>query len=134
MSTESLFNDIREEVRRIVPSDLDITSIEFEGPTVVVYTKDFDKFADNPNLTKTLANSLKKRVDIRPDPSSLKDSDEVEKKIREMVPDVDIAGFYFDFDTGGSWPRPPYWPRATPPTGRTSPCWPSCPCSTPTAA
>ena len=100
MSTESLFNDIREEVRRLVPSSLDITSIEFEGPTVVIYTKDFDKFAENSNITKTLANGLKKRVDIRPDPASLKDSDEVEAKIREMVPDVDIAGFYFDFDTG----------------------------------
>ena len=100
MSTESQFNDIREEVRRIVPSSLDITSIEFEGPTVVIYTKDFDKFAENSSITKSLANGLKKRVDIRPDPTTLKDSDEVEAKIREMVPDVDIAGLYFDFDTG----------------------------------
>ena len=100
MSTESQFNDIREEVRRLVPSSLDITSIEFEGPTVVIYTKDFDKFAENSNITKSLANGLKKRVDIRPDPATLKDSDEVEAKIREMVPDVDIAGLYFDFDTG----------------------------------
>ena len=84
MSTESQFNDIREEVRRLVPSSLDITSIEFEGPTVVIYTKDFDKFAENSNITKSLANGLKKRVDIRPDPTTLKDSDEVEAKIREV--------------------------------------------------
>ena len=65
MSTETLFNDIREEVRRMVPSELDITSIEFEGPTVVIYTKDFDKFAENSNITKVLANGLKKRFDIQ---------------------------------------------------------------------
>ena len=64
MNTDRLFANLRTEIRRIVPSEIDITAIEFEGPTVVVYTKDFDKFAENVNITKQLANGLKKRVDI----------------------------------------------------------------------
>lgn len=100
MSSDNSFADIRVGVRRLVPQNLDITSVEFEGPTVVIYTKDFDKFAENNTIIKTLATELKKRFDVRPDPSSLRDSDEVEAKIREMVPDVDLADFFFDFDTG----------------------------------
>ena len=66
MNTDRLFNNLREEVRRIVPSDLDISSIAFEGPTVVIYTKDFDKFSENAAITRTLATELRKRVDRSP--------------------------------------------------------------------
>ena len=65
------FDGLREEIKRLVPSDIQISSIEFEGPLVVIYTKDFDKFAENSNIPKALANGLKKRVDIRPDPATL---------------------------------------------------------------
>ena len=101
MNTDRLFNNLREEVRRIVPSDLDISSIAFEGPTVVIYTKDFDKFSENAAITRTLATDLRKRVDIRPDPESLSESDLVEEKIRAKVPEeAEITDLFFDFDTG----------------------------------
>ena len=101
MNTDRLFNNLREEVRRIVPSDLDISSIAFEGPTVVIYTKDFDKFSENTAITRTLATELRKRVDIRPDPESLSESDLVEEKIRAKVPEeAEITDLFFDFDTG----------------------------------
>ena len=101
MNTDRLFENYRKDIRRIVPQDLDITAIEFEGPTIVIYTKDFDKFSANSSITKSLASELRKRVDIRPDPADLLDSDVVEKKIREMVPaEAEISDLHFDFDTG----------------------------------
>ncbi len=101
MNADKLFNNIREEARRIVPPELNISSIEFEGPLVVIYTKDFDKFSENSNIIKLLAAGLKKRVDVRPDPSTLSDSDEVEKMLRERIPEnAEITGFFFDYDTG----------------------------------
>lgn len=101
MNTDRLFDNLREEIRRNVPSDLDITSIEFEGPLVVIYTKDFDKFSENGNITKVLASTLRKRFDIRPDPKTLENSDEVEKKIRNMSPEeAEVTGLFFDYDTG----------------------------------
>ena len=101
MNSDRLFDNLREQVRRIIPPELTISNIEFEGPLVVVYTKEFDKFSDNPNIVKQLAQGMRKRVAIRPDPSTLADSNEVEKKIREMVPEeAQITDIHFEFETG----------------------------------
>lgn len=101
MSVDRQFANLKEEIRRIIPKNLDITAIEVEGPTIVIYSKDFDKFSENANITKMLATELKKRFDIRPDPKSLENSDDVEEKIRAMIPEeAEITGLYFDYDTG----------------------------------
>jgi arCOG00543 universal archaeal KH-domain/beta-lactamase-domain protein len=101
MNSDRLFESIREQVRRIVPSELNISNVEFEGPLVVVYTKEFDKFSDNSNIVKQLAQGLRKRVAIRPDPSTLADSDDVEGKIRNMVPEeAQISDIHFEYETG----------------------------------
>ena len=95
------FDGIREEVMRLIPSDLTISSIEFEGPLVVIYTKDFDKFSENNNITKVLANQLRKRFEIRPDPKTLGATDDVEAKIRAKIPEeAEVTGLFFDYDTG----------------------------------
>lgn len=101
MNTDRLFDTLREEIRKIVPADIDISGIEFEGPIVVIYSKDFEKFSEDSNITKQLANQLRKRFDIRPDPKSLSDSDDVEARIKEMSPaDANITDMFFDYDTG----------------------------------
>ncbi|MDR0198456.1 MAG: beta-CASP ribonuclease aCPSF1, partial [Methanomassiliicoccaceae archaeon] len=101
MNADRLFDNIREEVRKIVPPDHTVSAIEFEGPLVVIYTKEFEKFSSNANIVKMLAQGLRKRVAIRPDPSMLADSDEVETKIRKMVPEeADISDIFFEFETG----------------------------------
>ena len=93
------FDGLREEIKRLVPSDIQISSIEFEGPLVVIYTKDFDKFSENNSITKVLATQLRKRFEIRPDPKTLESTDEVEEKIRAMIPEeADVTGLFFDYD------------------------------------
>ena len=95
------FDGIREEVMRLLPKDLSITSIEFEGPLVVIYTQDFDKFSENTNITKVLATNLRKRFEVRPDPKTLEATDEVEEKIRKLIPEeAEVTGLFFDYDTG----------------------------------
>ncbi|MCL1984119.1 MAG: beta-CASP ribonuclease aCPSF1, partial [Methanomassiliicoccaceae archaeon] len=101
MNADRLFDNIREEVRRIIPADHTVSAIEFEGPLVVIYTKEFEKFSSNANIVKMLAQGLRKRVAIRPDPSMLADSNEVEEKIRKMVPEeAEISDIFFEFETG----------------------------------
>jgi KH/beta-lactamase-domain protein len=68
------------------PEDMNISDIEFEGPVIVIYTKEYDKYAENNDAAKALAQALRRRVDIRPDPSVLKDLDETDKMIRSMIP------------------------------------------------
>jgi len=101
MNADRLFDSLREEVRRLMPDDLDITSIEFEGPMVVVYTKEYDKVSGDNKTARELAQSLHKRVDIRPDPSTLSDSKIVEERLRELIPEeAGIFDIFFNDDTG----------------------------------
>ena len=69
-----------------MPSHINITSIDFEGPVVVIYTQDMEAFASNNDIVRQLAQGLRRRVAIRPDPSMLADPDSVEKRIREIIP------------------------------------------------
>jgi len=101
MSAEKILEDAREQVRKIVPSSIDITSIDFEGPLVVIYTKDMEAFASGNDMIRQLAQGLRRRVDVRPDPSTLKDSKDVEKRLREIIPEeAQIQNIYFEDDTG----------------------------------
>ncbi len=101
MNVDRLFDNLSKEVRRLVPSDMSITSIEFEGPLIVVYTDEYDKFSSNDSLARMLAQSIHRRVDIRPDRSTLADSAEVEEKIRSMIPEsAEIFDINFIEETG----------------------------------
>ena len=101
MNVEKLFENLTQEVRRLVPKDMKISSIEFEGPLVVIYTTEYEKYSSNDSLGRMLALNLHRRVDIRPDPSTLADPAEVEKKIRSMIPEsAEIYDIYFTEETG----------------------------------
>ena len=101
MNADRLFDSLREEVTRLAPENLEISSIEFEGPLVVVYTKEYDKVSGNNKAARDLAQSLHKRVDIRPDPSTLGDPAVVEEKLRSMIPETaGIFDIFFNDETG----------------------------------
>ncbi|MBR4685516.1 beta-CASP ribonuclease aCPSF1 [Methanomassiliicoccales archaeon LGM-RCC1] len=101
MNVDKLFETLTDEVRRLVPSDMKITSINFEGPVVVVYTNDYEKFSADDSLARTIAQSIHRRVDIRPDPSTLEDPNKVEEKIRSMIPEkAEIFDINFVEETG----------------------------------
>ncbi|MBN1110302.1 MAG: beta-CASP ribonuclease aCPSF1 [Methanomassiliicoccales archaeon] len=101
MSAEKILEEAREQVRKIVPSNITISSIDFEGPLVVIYTKDMEAFASGNDMIRQLAQGLRRRVAIRPDPSTLKDAEEVEKRLREIIPEeAQITNISFEDDTG----------------------------------
>lgn len=86
MNPERLFDSLREDVKKNVPADMNISDIEFEGPIIAIYTKEYDKYAENNDVAKTLAQALRRRVDIRPDPSMLEDVNKTDERIRSMIP------------------------------------------------
>lgn len=101
MSAERVLEDAREQIRKIAPSDVNIAAIEFEGPVVVIYTQDMDKFASNNDIVRQLAQGLRRRVAIRPDPTMLANPETVEKRLREIIPEeAQITDIYFEDDTG----------------------------------
>ncbi|UCE37152.1 MAG: beta-CASP ribonuclease aCPSF1 [Thermoplasmata archaeon] len=101
MSAETVLNEVSSIVKETVPSGVEITEIEFEGSVVVIYTKNLDEFADNSDIVRKLAQSLRRRVDVRPDPTLLAEMESAEEFIREIVPDdAEITNIYFEHDTG----------------------------------
>ncbi len=101
MSIESIMEEAEKEIKKIVPSSISITSIDFEGPIIVIYTKNMDEFADNNELVRLLAQALRRRISIRPDPSLLSHTDESEEYIKKIIPDeAEITDIFFDDETG----------------------------------
>lgn len=101
MGLEDILSSARDIVRKVVPGTVEITGIEFEGPTLVIYTKNMDVFAENNDLVRQLAQSLRKRITIRPDPSLLAAQDVAEAAIKEIIPvEAQITSIYFETESG----------------------------------
>ncbi len=101
MIIDDILNELRAVIEAKLPADTTISSLEFEGPDVVVYTKEPRKFADNANIIRTIAKGMRKRIVVRPDPSVLLDPEDAIKRIKKIVPeDAGMTNFYFNADTG----------------------------------
>lgn len=101
MGVEELLEEISSQVKQEVPSGVEITDIEFEAATLVIYTRQPEKFAEDDDLVRRLAKRLRKRVVVRPDPGVLADIGEAQQKIMDLVPkDADITEIYFEPNVG----------------------------------
>jgi len=101
MSVEGILAEARQAVEKVVPPDVEITNIDLEGPVIVIYTKSMEVFAESNDMVRQLAQSLRRRVAIRPDPSLLQDEEKAEKNIKTIIPDeAKIVNIYFEPETG----------------------------------
>ena len=73
--------DIIKEVLKNLPEEK-ISDACFEGANIVLYTKDKDFFLNNEGMIKKVVDDIKKRVELRPDPSITMDLEEAEKEIQ----------------------------------------------------
>ncbi|MCX6710430.1 MAG: beta-CASP ribonuclease aCPSF1 [Candidatus Woesearchaeota archaeon] len=74
------------EVMKSLPADK-ISDAGFEGANIVIYTKDKEFFLDNQGIIKQIVNDIKKRVELRPDPSITMDTEETEEIIKKLIPE-----------------------------------------------
>ncbi|WP_297983005.1 beta-CASP ribonuclease aCPSF1 [uncultured Methanobrevibacter sp.] len=93
----NVLEEIKERITEKLPEEVQLANIEFEGPEVVIYTKNPDIVADNGDLIRNLAKELRKRIIIRSDKSVLLPYDETIQKVEEIVPeDAEISNINFD--------------------------------------
>src|SRR3989339_12697 len=78
--------DITKEILKNLPEGK-ISDVNFEGANIVLYTKDRDFFLNNNGVIKRIVDNIKKRVELRPDPSITMDMEEAEKIIRSIIPE-----------------------------------------------
>jgi len=94
-------DEMKAEIRSEVPTDISITEVTYEGPELVVYTRDPKKFARNGDLIRDLASKLRKRITVRPDPNVLSSPEEARERIREIIPEeAGVTDLDFHRDTG----------------------------------
>jgi KH/beta-lactamase-domain protein len=98
---ERQLDEMEETIVSEVPGDVSITDVTYEGPELVVYTRDPKTFASNGNLIRNLASKLRKRITVRPDPSELSRPDEAREAIRRVIPEeAGVTDLDFHEDTG----------------------------------
>jgi len=101
MGMDEILAQARDVVRRILPDHVEITTIEYEGPVVAIYTKNMEAFAESNDLVRQIAQGLRKRVAIRPDPSLLSPQEKASALIKEIIPkEAQLTDVYFEEETG----------------------------------
>lgn len=78
--------DIIKEILKIVPKDK-ISDAVFEAANIVLYTKDKDFFKNDRGVVRAAVNKIKKRIELRPDPSLCIGAEEAEKLFKELIPE-----------------------------------------------
>src|SRR3989339_402703 len=88
--------EIIKEILRQLPENK-ISDAAFEAANIVLYTKDAEFFLDNNGLIKRVVDDIKKRIELRPDPSITMDQERAEKEIRDLIPsEAGIDNIIFD--------------------------------------
>jgi len=102
MSTvERQLEDLKAQIAGEVPDDISISDVKYEGPELVVYTRDPKKFAQNGDLVRRLASKLRKRITVRPDPDSLSHPEVAREQILDVIPEeAGVTDLDFHADTG----------------------------------
>jgi len=89
--------DILKEVLKYVPESAEISDSGFEGANIVLYTKSKDFFLHNNGTLKDIVDRIKKRIELRPDPSLVLDAEKAEEIIKNEIP-KEAGEFSITFD------------------------------------
>jgi KH/beta-lactamase-domain protein len=100
-AVEKRLEEMRTTIEQEVPSDITITEVRYEGPELVIYTRDPKRFASDGDLVRRLASTLRKRITVRPDPAVLSRPDKARDEIIDVIPeDAGVTDLDFHVDTG----------------------------------
>ncbi|MEM4260221.1 MAG: beta-CASP ribonuclease aCPSF1 [Candidatus Woesearchaeota archaeon] len=91
-----MVSEIIKEILKDIPEGK-ISDAVFEGANIVLYTKDKDFFLDNRGIIKSIVDKIKKRIELRPDPSICMDIEKAQKVIKKVLTDdISVDNIIFD--------------------------------------
>jgi KH/beta-lactamase-domain protein len=100
-SVDQQLDDLRAEIETEIPNDISVSDVKYEGPELVVYTRDAKEFARDGDLIRNLASKLRKRITVRPDPEVLTDTEQAHNEVLSVIPDdAGVTDLDFHEDTG----------------------------------
>jgi KH/beta-lactamase-domain protein len=93
--------EVSQTILERVPKEAEVTRIEFEGPTLAVYTKKPELLIEQSQVVAEIVSLIRKRIVVRSDPSVRLSEKETEKLIQEIIPkEAEITGVNFDPSLG----------------------------------
>jgi uncharacterized protein len=93
----SEIQEIKNTIIHRLPNRVQVAKVEFEGPEVVIYTKNPEIITENGDLIRDLAKDIRKRIIIRSDRTVLTEPEEAINRIHQIVPDeAKITNISFD--------------------------------------
>ncbi|MHC1610094.1 MAG: beta-CASP ribonuclease aCPSF1 [Candidatus Methanospirareceae archaeon] len=99
MPAEETLLELKKRVAELLPDNVSITGVEFEGSELIIYTEDTQTFFDDGAIVRTLAKELKKRISVRPSNDILMEPEKATKVIHDIIPEEGgIKDIYFDMD------------------------------------
>ncbi len=100
-AVEQQLEEIQEQIINELPRDISVSDVSYEGPELVIYTRDPKKFAENGDLIRQLASKLRKRITVRPDPDVLARPPDAREQIMDVIPEeAGVTDLDFHADTG----------------------------------
>ncbi|MCK5562848.1 beta-CASP ribonuclease aCPSF1, partial [Candidatus Bathyarchaeota archaeon] len=92
---------VSQTILEYVPKEAEVTRIEFEGPTLAVYTKKPEVLIEQSSIIAEIVSLIRKRIVVRSDPSVRVSEKEAENLINKIVsPEAEITGISFDPSLG----------------------------------
>ncbi len=90
--------DILDEVLQQIPNSKSaISDATFEGANIILYTKDKEFFLNQSSIIRDIVNNIKKRIELRPDPSLCMELEAAQESIKKIVPsDAGLVDLKFD--------------------------------------
>ena len=99
MLIDERLKELHAKINKKIPAGITVSSVEFEGPELVIYTDDPKVFADQADLIRILARDLRKRIVVRP--NILEDPERASTAIKRVVGDnAGITDIFFEADSG----------------------------------
>src|SRR3989338_1280010 len=85
------------QIKEELPKNAGITEMLYEGSEIILYTEDKEFFKNCTPQIKEIVKKVKKRIEVRADPSLVLSEEKTEELIRKAVPqDAGIKDIYFE--------------------------------------
>ena len=85
MAVMSKSQEIMTTILKSLPSEAEITRIEYEGPRISIYTKNYEFLASNNYIISDIVNTVKRRLVIRTDKSIRKKENEATEILKNSI-------------------------------------------------
>jgi KH/beta-lactamase-domain protein len=89
--------EIIKEIMKHVPQEK-ISDVAFEAANIVLYTKDKKFLFNDEGMVRNAVNAIKKRIELRPDPTILMEQEKAEEIIKKILNEAGIDNIFFEHE------------------------------------